>query len=130
MKEKRNAFEWLVLGLSSLLTLAIFSYLLWQALSAGNEDVMPAVTLTPQAAVEGPDGQFQVAVIAHNKGPAPAEAVGVEVTLEGAPSPEAVDFEVQRLAREASTKVWVLFAQDPRLPGRSVKARVTHSRLP
>ena len=130
MKDKRNALEWVVVGFSSILTLAVFSYLILQALRAGNEDVMPQVVVTPGAAVAASDGQFQVAVVAVNKGAAPAEAVGVEVTLEGAPSPEVVEFELQRLAREANTKVWVMFSQDPRVPGRSVKARVVHARLP
>jgi len=130
MKERRNTLEWFVLALSCVLTLSVFAYLIRQAWTAGDEELAPQVTVTPGEAVVTAEGHFQVPVVARNVGPAPAEAVGVEVKLEGAPEEEAVEFEVQRLAREATMKVWVNFDQDPRGAGRKLTARVTHARLP
>lgn len=124
MKEHRNALEWFVLALSSLLTLSVFAYLIYQAVTAGSEELAPQLTVTPGEAAVTQEGQFQVPVVIRNVGTAPAEAVGVEVKL----ADETVEFEVQRLAREASTKVWVNFEHDPR--GGQVTARVTHARLP
>lgn len=129
MKEKRNFLEWIVLGLSTLATVTVFAYLVYQAFHS-SEEVVPHITVTPGQAAAAPDGQFQVPVVAHNRGPAPADLVGVEVELEGAPEKEVVEFELQRLPREGTRKVYVMFAQDPRLPGRTVRARVTHSQLP
>ena len=133
MNEQRNWLEWGVLALCTLAVAGVFGYLLYEAYqSSGTRrgKALPILVVAAGQIVPAQGGQFQVRVVVHNTGRATAEQAGIEVLLEGAPEKESVEFEVQRLARDARVEVYVIFSQDPREPGRKLLGRVTHFRLP
>ena len=130
MKEKRHPLEWIVLTVSALVVATLFVYLSFMAARQQRVGEMPVLELSCARAEASPDGQFRVAVKIKKRGLGTAEHLTGEAVLRGGSQPETVEFQLDRLASEASLVLYVLFQEDPGQPGRKVQARITGFQLP
>jgi len=117
-KLQKNWFEWVVFGVSLLLTAATLGYLVYDG--ATISEAPPAIQVHLGAAVERGE-QFVVPVTLINREGQTAEGVKVEVTLAGDVE-ERSEFVVAFLPRGATRQGWVAFNRDPR--GSQMTARV------
>ena len=130
MKEPRHPLEWVLLAVSTVVVLAVFAYLGFLAVREQRRGEMPILEITCSNVATSPDGQYRVLVKVKNRGLGTAEHIHGEVALEGATPSETVQFELDRLASEASRGLFVLFQGDPRQEGRKLRGRVTSFQVP
>lgn len=107
----KNVLEWTVFGISLLLVLATFGYLVREALTAS--DGPPDVVVVLGAPRPGAGGHM-VPVSAENRGGETAEEVRITVRLEAGGGQEEAVLVVPYLPREARRTGWVSFQGDPR----------------
>lgn len=130
MKEERHPLEWVMLAASSLVVLMVFGYLVFLAVREERMGELPVLEVTCSQSERSSDGQFRVKVTVNNRGLRTAEHVKGEATLEGAAQPEKVEFELDRLASEATQSLYVHFQEDPGQPGRKAEGRITSFQVP
>jgi len=130
MKEERHPLEWVMFAASSVVVLMVFGYLIFLAAREQRVGEMPVLEVICSESAKSSDGQFRVKVTVHNRGMGTAERLKGEAALQGALQSEKVDFELDRLASEASQSLYVHFQQDPGQPGRKVDGRITSFQLP
>lgn len=108
----KNWLEWTVFIISTLLVVAMFAYLIGDALSSGNAP--PSVAVRTGEVRPCPGG-YVMTVMVTNGGDQTAEQVAVQVDLErsGAETESAM-LELDFLPRQAERKGWVVFRSDPR----------------
>jgi uncharacterized protein (TIGR02588 family) len=108
----KNPLEWSVFGVSLVLVVATFGYLVREAITA--RESPPDVVVALGKPVSGSDG-IMVPVSVTNRGGRTAEDVRIGVTLErGNARPEESVLLMPYLPRESTREGWVIFRGDPR----------------
>ncbi|MGI8995287.1 MAG: hypothetical protein ACR2GW_01295 [Pyrinomonadaceae bacterium] len=117
---EKNWLEWSVFGVSLVLVLGTLAYLVYAAVTLGDQPPLIEIQL---GAPEQRAGEFAVPVTVVNRGDQPAEGIQFAVTLEsGGAEIERGEFSVPFLPRGATREGWVSFRTDPRTA--QLKARV------
>jgi uncharacterized protein (TIGR02588 family) len=108
---EKNWLEWVVFGVSLVLTASVLGYLIYEGVHMGNAPPNIALRLgPPERRGEG----FVVPVAATNHGDETAEGLHIEVRLETGGAGERGAFTIAFLPRRATRKGWVTFRTDPR----------------
>jgi uncharacterized protein (TIGR02588 family) len=110
-KLDKNVLEWTVFGVSLILVLATFGYLVRESLTV--HDGPPEVVVVLGEPRTGAGGHM-VPVTAENRGGATAEDVQIAVRLDAGGEEEEAVLVVPYLPRESSRSGWVTFRGDPR----------------
>jgi uncharacterized protein (TIGR02588 family) len=120
-KVEKNWLEWVVFGVGLLLVVSTLAYLVYDG--ATSADTPPDIEVRLGESRPGGAG-FLVPVTVFNRGGQTAEGVTVEVSLEGAgsPEPERGEFTVAFLPRGGTREGWVAFRSDPRAGKLSARA--------
>lgn len=108
---KKNSLEWAVFAVSLVLVVAVLSYLIFVAVTGGDE---PPVIEVRLGATERQDERYVVPVTVENHGDQVAENVTVEVELtlpSGEMETGSVDIDF--LPRDSTRNGWVTFLTDP-----------------
>ena len=110
--------EWFAAATGALVTLALLGFIAWKAVTATPAD--PATVTLRAGAVHATPGGYVVEVTAHNPTDSTAAAVRIEGRLgAGDETSEAtIDYVPGRSERKAA----LLFSQDPRRHGLSLRA--------
>lgn len=108
----KNRLEWIVFGVSLVLVVATFGYLIREALTTSES---PPDVVVELGEPRPGSGGFMVPVVASNRGGGTAEDVQISVTLDvpGAVSQESVLL-VPFLPQASDRRGWVTFRSDPR----------------
>lgn len=111
MREKKNALEWTVFGLSLIVIAAAVALLAMDALSP--HDVHPDLRVTTGAPVRS-SGGYAVPVTVSNHGDATAEQARIEIALvSGGEEVEAAELTIAFVPRKSERKGWVVFRRNP-----------------
>lgn len=110
-KPDKNVLEWTVFGVSLVLVLATFGYLVRKALT--EDDGPPEVVVVLGEPRTGAGGHM-VPVTAENRGGETAEEVQITVRLDARGGEEEAVLVVPYLPRESRRSGWVTFQGDPR----------------
>ena len=109
---KRNAVEWVGLGISVAALAVLVGLLVVDAVSGGDEPPQPAVTLRLDEAYEAPNA-FLIPATVRNSGDLSAESVLVEATATVAGNEEISPQEIDFLAAESEVEITFGFSGRP-----------------
>jgi len=123
---KRNWLEWLILGASVVLVVAIAGYLLMSGLGASRSAEIRAEVVMAEAAV-GPSGGWTVPLLVRNDGGAAAVGVLVEGTATVDGSEETSELTVDLLAADSGVELVLGFSGEP---DDAVEIRIVGFELP
>ena len=107
--KKKNWLEWTVFAIGLMLTLSIFSYLVYLGLHRGEQP--PIFRVTVGAPERVPDG-YQMRVDVYNQGDVTAQNVQVEVSA----GPQKGNFTVDFIPEHSGSKGWVVLPNPPERP--------------
>ena len=111
IKPDKNVLEWTVFGVSLVLVVGTFGYLVRESLTAAQGP--PEVVIALGEPRNGAGGHM-VRVTAENRGGETAEEVRIAVRLRTREDDEEAVLVVPYLPRDASRSGWVTFRNDPR----------------
>jgi uncharacterized protein (TIGR02588 family) len=109
---KKNWLEWAVFGVGLVLILLLMAYLIYDAVTIGDD---PPVIDVQLGTTESRNGSFLVPVTLHNLGEETAENVTIEVLLlAGGEEVESAEIAFDFVPRDSTRSGWVTFMTDPR----------------
>ena len=110
-KPKKNALEWLVFGVSTVLVLGTLTVLVISGIRSGDDP--PLLDVQAGRAVHI-DGGYRLPVTIRNTGGATAEQAVIEVLLlSGEQVVERSELSISFVPRKSSREAWVTFRRDP-----------------
>jgi uncharacterized protein (TIGR02588 family) len=118
--KERTAAEWITLGVSVLIVLALAGLVIYQELARGTEP--PVIEVMPRLGETRHEGDaYYVPIDVTNKGETTAEDIEVQLSLEaGEGQPEVAAFTLKFLAGAETESQTVVFQNDPS------KGKLTH----
>lgn len=126
-KDRKNALEWVVFGVSLLLVLGVLGYWTYQAFLTGPASPDLYVEKWPAPTEQNP---YRYRVVIHNKGGHTAESAMVEVALkQNGQVTERAQLQISFVPEESKREGWVNFYTDP-AKADTVVARVMSYKKP
>ncbi|WP_437949247.1 hypothetical protein WME98_53265 [Sorangium sp. So ce296] len=122
---RRQLAEWVSLGVSTALILALIVFLVHSGLTSARGSVVPEVKALPDRA-EQHGGAWLLPVRVKNGGRQMLGDLGVELryTPPGAPGPERVEATIDYLGKHSEQELYFYVPSDPR--GMAIEARPLH----
>ena len=109
---RRNALEWLALGVSVAAIAVVVGYLVYDGVTGGLDPADPTITLRPAEAYQGQLGWVLPATMS-NRGDKAAEAVTVEATATVAGKEETTELEIDFLPAGTEVEINLGFSSRP-----------------